>query len=72
MNKSKRDHESRGRSDLPTSFRLSPQAHGLLARLAEALGLSKTGVLELAVRQLARREGVELPPAEPGPGGKRR
>jgi hypothetical protein len=28
----------------------------LIDRLAEALGLSKTSVIELAVRQLARRE----------------
>ena len=44
----------------PTSFRLSEHAHALINRLAEAMGLSRTAVLEQAIRALARREGVEL------------
>jgi hypothetical protein len=40
----------------PASYRLSPEGLALIDRLAEALGLSKTSVIELAVRQLARRE----------------
>jgi hypothetical protein len=40
----------------PTSFRLSEEALGLIGRLAETLGISRTSVVEMAVRQLARRE----------------
>lgn len=43
----------------PTSFRLSPDALALLAKLADALGLSQASTIELAVRQLAKREGVK-------------
>lgn len=38
------------------SFRLSPEALRLLAELAEHLGLSQAACLELAIRQLAKRE----------------
>jgi hypothetical protein len=55
------------------SYRLSPDALGLINRLAEYLGLSQGSVLEVAVRKLAR---AELPPdqqpGEPPPAGRRR
>jgi hypothetical protein len=52
----------------PTSYRLSEQATECIARLAEHLGVSKTDVVEMAVRQLARKElGERLP----GPAPKR-
>ena len=41
---------------LPTSYRLSPEALRLIAKLAKHLGLSQAAVLEQAVRQLARKE----------------
>ncbi len=49
-----------------TSFRLSDEARTLIVRLAELHGVSHAGVLEMAVRLLARRD---LPPAseEPSP-----
>jgi len=49
----------------PSSYRLSDRARGLIDRLADHLGVSKTDVIEIAVRSLARREleGV----AEPAP-----
>ncbi len=37
----------------PTSFRLSPEALALLTRLHGQLGLSRCGVIELALRALA-------------------
>jgi predicted transcriptional regulator len=39
-----------------TSYRLSDDAQGLLARLADRLGLSKTSVMEMAIRKLAYAE----------------
>jgi hypothetical protein len=39
-----------------TSYRLSEDAQGMLAGLATRLGLSKTAVLEMAIRKLARSE----------------
>jgi hypothetical protein len=37
-----------------TSFHLSPQALRLLARLAEAMGMTRTACLEIAIRDLAK------------------
>jgi hypothetical protein len=59
----------------PTSFRLSPQCRALLEQLGQALGLKATGVIELAVRRLAKQELPPGPPPEPParrPGRKRR
>lgn len=39
-----------------TSYRFSTDAQVLLARLADRLGLTKTGVLEMAIRKLAQAE----------------
>jgi hypothetical protein len=51
----------------PSSYRFSDQARELIDRLAAHLGVSKTDVIEVAVRLLARREfeGVEPPPKRP-------
>jgi predicted transcriptional regulator len=42
-----------------TSIRLSPEAKRLLADLAKKLSISQSAVLELAIREKARREGVK-------------
>jgi hypothetical protein len=49
------------KSDLktPTSFRLSPTARGLLSALADNSGLSHASVLEVALRDMAKRRGVK-------------
>jgi hypothetical protein len=39
-----------------SSYSLTPEAKGLLERLALHLGVAKNAVLELALRQMARRE----------------
>jgi hypothetical protein len=44
----------------PTSFRLTARALRLLAQLAARSGISQAACLELAIRKLARREGVEF------------
>mgnify|MGYP001568995166 FL=1 len=41
---------------VPTSFSLSKDAIILIAELSEKLGLSKTSILELAIRRLAEEE----------------
>jgi hypothetical protein len=43
-----------------TSYRLSECAQDLLAKLSERLGVTKTGVLEMAIRKLARTELGEV------------
>jgi hypothetical protein len=43
----------------PSSYRLSEECRGLIEQLSAALGISQTGVIEQAVRKLAR---AELPP----------
>lgn len=44
---------------IATSFRMSPTAHALLRKLADRTGLSRGAVLELAIRELARAQGVK-------------
>jgi len=41
------------------SFRLSEEAQRLLEAMAEKSAISKTAVLELAIREKARRDGIE-------------
>lgn len=41
-----------------TSYRLTPEAYTLLERLTAHLGLTRTGVVETAVRVLAEQEGL--------------
>ncbi len=48
------------RTKAPTSFRFSSTAAKLLAALAEDTGQSQTGVIELALRDLAKARGVEV------------
>lgn len=43
----------------PTTVRLSAEAQRLLEKMAEKNGISKTAVLELAIRKMAEKEGVE-------------
>jgi biotin operon repressor len=47
------------RVKLMTSMRLSPLAILLLEKLAKKLGLSRTAVVEMAVRRLAEAERVK-------------
>jgi len=42
-----------------TSFRISDEGLRLLAELAKSMGISQASVLEIAIRLLAKREGVE-------------
>ena len=43
----------------PTSIRLSESATQLRKLLAQRLGISEAGVIELAIRRLAELEGVK-------------
>ncbi len=43
----------------PTSVRLSDDAKRLIKLMAAKLGISQTAVIELAIREKARREGVK-------------
>lgn len=47
-----------------TSFTLSADASELLAILAAKFGVSKTDVVEIAVRQLAQREQIKVQDAK--------
>lgn len=42
----------------PTSYRLTPECRTLIEELARALGISRSGVIEIAVREKAKRETV--------------
>lgn len=44
----------------PTNIRLTQDAKNLLTLLAQKLGLSRTGVIELAIRELAKKEKILL------------
>jgi len=41
-----------------THFRLTETARALLARLAEADGISQNAVMELLIREAARKRGI--------------
>jgi hypothetical protein len=43
---------------VPTSFRMSRTAYDLLQALVKATGLARGACLELAIRELARAQGV--------------
>lgn len=43
----------------PTSVRLSDEAEKLRDALVQELGVSKTAVLELAIRELAKKHGLK-------------
>jgi hypothetical protein len=45
---------------IQTSIRLTREAVQLREALAKALGIDKTGVIELAIRELARAHGVSV------------
>lgn len=47
-------------STQPTSIVLSPTAKKALGTLEFELGLSRSNVIELAVRTLARKHGIKL------------
>ena len=60
-----------------TAFRLSATAQELMGGLAQKMGVTKTAVIEMAVRQMAEREGVRtaevsMSPRENAPGGEAR
>lgn len=42
----------------PTSYRLSREGLRLAAALAKKLGIPKTAVIEIALREMAERKGV--------------
>jgi predicted DNA-binding protein len=43
----------------PTSFRLSEEALRLLKLLADAKGVSQASIIEMAVREMARKDGLK-------------
>lgn len=47
------------RTQTPISIRISPQAEALRAALAAKLGVNKSAVIEMAIRQMAAREKVK-------------
>lgn len=58
-----------GKPKQATSYRLTDEGQRLIGKLSTALGVSRTGVLELAIRQMAKRElsSADHPAAETPP-----
>ena len=48
-----------GTGKKPVGLNLSAEARRLMADLADKKGVSKTGVVEMAIREMAEREGLE-------------
>lgn len=44
-----------------SSWRLSPVALAILRVLSQKLGVSQAAIIEMGVREIAKREGVKLP-----------
>jgi hypothetical protein len=53
---------SSDRDKLQTSIRLTPEAAQLRDELAKKLGIDKTAVIEIALRELALKHGVSIKP----------
>jgi predicted transcriptional regulator len=43
----------------PTSVRLSDDAKRLIAEMSRQLGISQSAIIELAIREKAKREGIK-------------
>jgi predicted transcriptional regulator len=43
----------------PTSVRLSDDAKRLIKLMSQKLGISQTAIIELAIREKAKREGIK-------------
>ena len=56
--------EAMKKSSSVTTIRLTEDARRLLWRLGETLGISRTAVIELAIRRMAAEEEIEARPAE--------
>jgi biotin operon repressor len=56
-----------GMSKEKTSYALTEDCRKLLTELARKLGLSRTAIIELAVRRLAQAEGVHVEGAQDSP-----
>jgi hypothetical protein len=52
----------------PTSFRLSPDGRRLLEELSRRMGVSRTAILEVLIREKAKQEGIDTAPR----GGRRK
>ena len=46
------------------SFRFTPEAKIFISALSKHLGISQASVIEIAVRDLARRNGLEIKATE--------
>ena len=51
-------------TDVKTSLRMRPEMYDLWDRVARHMGLKKAQVFTVALRELARREGVAIPATE--------
>jgi predicted transcriptional regulator len=51
----------------PTAVRLTDDGKLLLEKMAKRLGVSQTAVMEMAIREMADRRGVEIREATPEP-----
>ena len=47
------------KSDKHTTIRLTPEAKRLLEELAKKLGVTKTGIIEMAIREFAEKREVK-------------
>lgn len=52
--------ETQEKRKTPKAFRLSDQGESLLVKIAEHLGVNQTAVVEMAIRRMAKGEGIEL------------
>jgi len=49
-----------GMNKKQTNFRLTPKAKALVIKMATELGISQTAIVELAIQEKAKRDGVKL------------
>jgi len=60
-----RTETASSRRKTPKAFRLSDQGEALLIALSEHLGVKQTAVIEMAIRRMAKTEGIAADQAQP-------
>jgi hypothetical protein len=53
-----RNEDTLPKRKTPKAFRLSDQGEALLVALSDHLGVKQTAVIEMAIRRMAKTEGV--------------
>ncbi|NBW19655.1 MAG: hypothetical protein EBR82_67950 [Caulobacteraceae bacterium] len=55
------NNNTQGARKNPKSFRISVKGERLLLILSEHIGVNQTSIIEMAIREMAERKGIDVP-----------